>query len=570
MKHLTRWTALLVALALCLGLCACGGKGQGESVPSPSPSPAESGQPSPSPSAEPGDGLTVRLGAEPGSIDPTAVISRDEIMLTSHMFEGLMKWAPSGRDLAPGVESAQVVPGVAEKYERTPGENGQVTYTFHLRADAKWSDGKAVTAHDFVYAWQRLLDPAHNAEYAGLLADVVGVDALKAGQAQVSDLAARAVDDATFEVTLKGDVPWFLELCAMPFTAPVRQDKVEEGGSQWTYTPETYVTNGPYKLESWSHNLELVARRDPAYYGGGTGPQTITFAFYSDTGEAQSAYDAGNLDFLLGADPAGDKVERAPYLASYYVMFQTQAAPFDSALVRQAFTLAVDRSKLTGEQAPGQTPAGGLVPAGTYGADGAAGADYRAHRGDCFDPSAKGVKANRDKAKTLLSQAGYPEGAGFPEVTYLCPDSPAQTAVGEALSQMWREALGVTVTVESVEWGEFLQRCHQGQFAMARGRWVADYNDPAAFLDLWRTGQPGNDGGYREEQYDQLLDRAAQADDPSRRMELLAQAEDLLIGRDYALAPLYFETESYRMKAGVKGVCYSPLGCFFFGGARVK
>lgn len=569
MKKKTRWTALLLALCLCLALTACGGKSPGEAE-SPSPTPEQSGQPSPAPSAGPRDGLTVRVGAEPGSIDPTAVASQNEIILTSHMFEGLMKWAPSGRSLSAGVESAQVVPGMAETYERAQGEDGRVTYTFHLRQNAKWSDGKAVTAHDFVYAWQRLLAPEHNAQYAGLLADVAGVDALKAGQAQVADLGLRAVDDATFEVTLTQEVPWFLELCAMPFTAPVRQDVVEEVGNQWTYGPETYMTNGPYKLKSWSHNLELVAEKDPEYYESVAGPQTITFSFYTDVADGQSAYDAGNLDFLLGADPAGEKVEQAPYLASYYVMFQTGQAPFDNALVRQAFALAVDRSKLIENQAPGQTPAGALVPTGTVGPDGAAGADFRAHAGDCFDPAAKTVSANREKAKTLLSQAGYPGGAGFPEVTYLCPNSPAQAAVGEALAQMWQETLGVTVTVESVEWSVFLQRCHQGEFSMARGRWVADYNDPTAFLDLWRTGEPGNDAGYREAQYDELLDRADQADDPSRRMELLAQAEDLLIGRDYALAPLYFESESYLMKEGVKGVYYSPLGWFFFVNAQVK
>lgn len=565
MKNKTRWTALLLAVCLCLILAACGGKG-GEETQSPSPAPSQSAQPSPTPSAQPGDSLTVRVGAEPGVIDPTAVVTRDEIILTSHMFEGLMKWTPSGKKLADGVESAQVVPGVAERYERVAAENGQVTYTFHLRADAKWSDGKPVTAHDFLYAWQRLLTPSHNAEYASLLADVAGVAAVNAGQAQVSDLGLRAVDDATFEVTLVRDLPWFLELCAMPFAAPVRQDVVEEAGNQWTYDPETYVTNGPYKLKSWSHNVELVAERDPEYYGKVAGPQTITFSFYADAADSRSAYDAGNLDFLLGADPAGEKVEQVPYLASYYVMFRTTQAPFDNALVRQAFALAVDRGKLTGDQAIGQTPAGGLVPTGTVGADGAAGADFRAHAKDCFDP--KAVKANREKAKTLLGQAGYPDGVGFPAVSYLCPDSPAQTAIGEALAQMWQETLGVTVTVESVEWGEFLRRCHQGEFFMARGRWVADYNDPTAFLDLWRTGAAGNDALYQEAQYDELLDRAKEADDPGRRMELLAQAEGLLIARDYALAPLYFETESYLLKDGVKGLYYSPMGYFFFTGAH--
>ncbi len=568
MTKKTRWTALLLALALCLALAACGGGDRGTEA-SPSPSADQSAQPSAAP-VEPGDGLTVFLGAEPGSIDPTAVFGREEMALVGHLFEGLMKWSGSGRSLSTGVEAAKVVPGMAERYEKTPGENGAVTYTFHLRSNARWSDGKAVTAHDFVYSWQRLLDPANGADYADLLDCVAGAHAVANGQAQLTDLAARAVDDATFEVTLTQDVPWFLELCALPFTAPLRQDKIEEGAGQWTYDPETYVSNGPYKLQSWNHYTQLVAEKNPEYYEKVSGPAVITFSFHTDVSSAQSAYDAGTLDFVLDADPAAEKAGQAPYLASYYLMFQTQQAPFDSALVRQAFTLAIDRDKLIQEQAAGQTPAGGLVPAGTYGADGAAGADYRTRAGDCFDPSKKAVSANREKAKTLLSQAGYPDGAGFPAVTYLCPDSPAHVAIGEALAQMWQDALGVTVTVESVAWGDFLQRCHEGQFAIARGRWVADYNDPSAFLDLWRSDAQGNDARYHEEQYDTLLDRADRAEDPSSRMELLAQAEDLLIGRDYALAPLYFENQTFLLRPGVKGVRYSPLGYFLFVDAKVK
>lgn len=562
-----RRTALLLCLCLCLSLTACGGKDQG-AAQSAQPSPGQSEQPTQT--ADAGNGLVLYLGSEPGTIDPTGVADQGEIALTAHLFEGLMKWSPSGRKLATGVESAKVVPGMAEGYERVEGETGAVTYTFHLRENARWSDGKAVTAHDFVYAWQRLLDPGNGAEYAGMLSMVAGVEALNAGQAQLSDLALRAVDDATFEVTLTRDVPWFLELCAQPFTAPLRQDKVEEGEGQWTAQTETYVTNGPYRLQTWERYTQLVAEKNPEYYETVAGPDAITFSFHTTAADAQSAFDAGAVDFVLGADPAQDKAEQVPWLASYYIVFQTQQPPFDSALVRQAFALAIDRSKLVEDQAPGQTPAGGLVPTGTYGADGAAGADFRTRAGNCFDPSAKAVSANREKAKTLLSQAGYPGGAGFPEVTYLCPDSPTHVAVAQALAQMWQEVLGVSVTVESVEWGDFLARCHQGQFSMARGRWVADYNAPSTFLELWRADALGNDAGYHEPQYDELLDRADRSDDPSRRMELLAQAEDLLIGRDYALAPLYFETRTYLMRSGVKGVCYSPLGSFLFANAKVK
>ena len=552
-----RWLALALALTLCLALPGCGKKAPADSDPTPT---AESGQPSPSPTPAAGDSgtLTVCLGGEPGSIDPTALASADEMALVAHMFEGLMKWSGGGKKAADGVTWAQVVPGMAESYQKADGPEGSVIYTFRLR-QAKWSDGKAVTAHDFVYAWQRLVDPANGADYADVLDWVNNAHAVAGGWAQLSDLGVRAVDDYTFEVTLEWDAPGFLELCAMPITAPLRQDKIEEGGSQWTYGPDTYISNGPYKILNWDYGY-LSMEKNPEYYEKVKGPNTIVFAFPSDAATALASYQAGEIDFLL--EPAAGQLEpdRVAYLGSYYLMFQTQQAPFDDPLVRQAFSLAIDRTALVEEQAPGQTPAGGLVPGGTAGADG----EYRSRAKESLDPSKKGYAANQERAKALLSQAGYPGGKGFPDVTYLCPDAPAHQAIGQALCEMWKEALGVSVTVESLQWGDFLARCHRGEFFMARGRWVADYNDPFAFLELWFSEMQGNDARYAQEQYDQLLERSARAGNAGERMDLLAQAEDLLIGRDHALAPLYYETRSYLKKDAVKDVRYSPLGYFIF------
>ena len=564
MRKKTRWACLLLAACLCLSLAGCNRPGAGQDD---QPPVDESGQPSPSPSAAAEvDSLIVSLGGEPVTTDPTTMTTADEMVILSHLFEGLMKWSPSGRKLSAGVEWAQVEPGMAERYEKTVSEDGTVTYTFYLR-QAQWSDGKAVTAHDFVYAWQRLMAPASRANYADQLRCVANASAVLSGQAQLTDLGVQAIDDTTFAVALTQDVPWFLELCAMPFTAPLRQDVIEESEGQWTYSAETYITNGAYQLAVWQDGY-LGMEKNSNYYDKTAGPDTILFVTRSDDATDLAAFDAGSLDFLLGATPTEGKANSAPYPASYYLMFQTAQAPFDDPLVRQAFSLAVDRAALVEETATGQTPAGGLVPDGLYGADGAAGASYRTRAGDSLDPSKKAYAGNLEKAKALLSQAGYPEGAGFPAVTYLCPENAAHQAVGEALCAMWQEALGVEVTVEAVDWGTFLSRCHQGEFFMARGRWVADYDDPIAFLELWRSDAQANDARYHEEQFDTLLDRADQADSPSARMDLLAQAEDLLVGRDHALAPLYYEAQPYLKKDRLKGVCYTPLGSFLFTSAK--
>lgn len=544
---------LILALALCLGLSACGG-------PSPEISAAPGAAASPSPALQADGQLDVSLDVGATALDPTVVATVTEGSLVGHLFEGLMRWEPGERSLTDGVQTARVVPGMAERYEQERRQDGTVVYTFHLRP-AKWSDGGAVTAHDFVYSWQRLMDPNNGATYAYLMTCVQGGAEVLSGWAQPSDLGVTAVDDATLQVTLAGDTPWFLELCAMPFTAPLRQDAVEAGeDGQWTYAPETFLTNGPYRLRSWEHNALVELERNPDYYETASGPEVIRVAVQSDLASAQADFAAGTLDFLQG-EPGGEaEAAYLPSLTSYYAVFQTQKAPFDDARVRRAFALAIDRERVVTEQAPGQTPAGALVP---YGAAGADGGDFRAAAGDYLDPSAGAYPGNCDTARELLAQAGYPGGSGFPEVEYLCPKGETNRAIGQLLAEMWQKELGVSVTVKEEEWGAFLERCHAGEFDLARGRWVGDYSDAAAFLDLWSADSAGNDAQYENQSFNDLLDQAA--DQPDARQELLTQAEAQLIGSDFALAPIYFGAQPCAVAPGVSGVAYSATGYFFFG-----
>ena len=342
---------------------------------------------------------------------------------------------------------------------------------------------------------------------------------------------------------------------------------MEASGGEWAYDPEAYVCNGKYTLSAWNYGRQIILARNGNYYGGSDGPDTITFQIADSSQEADAAFQAGQLDFaaaLPGQDvtEALDKgeMDAAPQAGSYFLTFQTERAPFDDPRVREAFTLAVDRAKLVSETVRGgQTPAGALVP---FGVSDAGEGDFRAVGGDYFDPAA--VEANRERARELLAQAGYPGGAGFPEVTYLCNDAEGHTAVAHALAEMWEEALGVTVTVEAKEWGAFLQSRKDGDFSIARDSWLADWDDPGTFLDRWSAEGTNNDAGYENEDYDRLLEDAAQAGDAARRMELLHRAEDLLVGQDYVLCPLYFYTRPYRMADDLEGVWYSPLGSFYF------
>lgn len=560
MKRMKRYLALLLAACLLLALAACG---PAEEAPA-SPSPEAEASPSPSPSPTPAPDakrFTAFLGAAPRYLDPSVNTSANGETVLGHMLEGLMKWDGGEETLASGVSAAKLVGGAAERYERTESDDDRVVYTFHLRPTAKWSDGKAVTAQDFVYAWQRLLDPDTQADYAYLLSDVVNAKEVMAGTKEVSELAVRAVDEATFEVTLAADAPDFLQICAMACTAPLRQDAIEQAGGsvQWTYSAETFLSNGPYCLESWTQGSQVALKRNE-HYGAADGPDTIVFLF-GDDADGLSAFRAGSLDFAkLSAGDEETALTALPLAAVNYLTFATDKAPFDDVRVRRAFALAVDRTALCERLGSAYAPATALVPTGISDAEGQG--DFREQGGNYLEPDAAAFAAARE----LLAQAGYAEGAGFPTVRYLYSENETHRAVAEVLRDTWQKELGVTVELEECSWGDYLAALHAGQFDIARGRWIADRNDPGEFLALFRSGA---DGGYANAHFDDLLDRAAAATLADTRMGFFHQAEDQLIGQDWALAPLSFERRCFVKKEGWTGLCYQPLGQFRFTGVKL-
>ena len=521
-----------------------------------------------------GFNVTVNFASEPMTMDPALNSTVDGGVMANHLFEGLMKWQDTGEE-ADGsdgtVDNAELTYGQAESYDKVENEDGTVTYTFHLRDGIKWSDGKDVTAGDFEYAWKRLVDPATAADYSYMLDSVVNANEIIAGEKDASELAAKAIDDKTFEVTITTDVPYFEEICAFPATMPVRQDIIEEKGDQWTFDPSTYISNGSYKLTEWTHNSQIVMAKNENYYDyENLGPDTITFKLMDDANAMLSGFKSGELDFIQDAPQAelpsliasGD-MKILNYLGTYYACFQTQKAPFDNPKVREAFTLAVDRTYIVDKVTQsGQVEAGGYVPSGIADADGG---DFRAEGGDYYKPTDADYEANCEKARQLLAEAGYPNGEGFPVVEYLYNTSDAHKAVAEALQNMWEQELGVTVTLNNQEWAAFLQTRKNGDYSIARNGWISDYNDPISFLDMWMTGGGNNDAQYANPEYDNIIKQAKATSDATERMKLLHQAEDILVGQDYVVNPLYFYTQKYMLADGIEGTYYCPLGYFFFG-----
>ena len=523
------------------------------------------------------ENISVNIASEPQSIDPALNSAVDGAMMINHMFEGLMKWEDSGTEVS-GTDgtatAAQLTYGQAESYEKVVNDDGTVTYTFKLRDDIKWSDGQPVTAGDFEYAWRRLVTPDTAADYNYMLDCVVNANEIMDGKKDPSELAVSAPDDKTFVVTITNDLPYFTELCAFPAMMPVRQDMIEKGKDQWTFDTATYVSNGAYKMKEWTHNSAIVIEKNENYYDiANLGPQTITFKLMDDANAMLSGFNSGELQFIENVPQAeitnliasGD-MKIVDYIGTYYVCFQTQKAPFDNPKVREAFTLAVDRTHIVQNVTQsGQVEANGFVPAGVYDAEGSTGDDFRTVGGGYYKETDADYEANCEEARELLAEAGYPNGEGFPVVEYLYNTDDAHKAVAEALQNMWEKELGVTVTLNNQEWAAFLQTRKDGDYSIARNGWIADYNDPMSFLDMWITGGGNNDAQYANADYDELIQKAKATDDVAERMKYMHEAEDMIIGEDYALCPLYFYTQKYMLADGIKGMYYTPLGYFFFG-----
>lgn len=577
MRKAKKLVSLALSSAMVLSLAACGGSGTETTAASEAAETtaateaAESTEETTAAEAEAessdGFNLAVCLASEPQTIDPALNSAVDGAIMINHMFEGLVKWVDDGEG------NAVTAPGQAESWEKVVNDDGTVTYTFTLRDGIKWSDGQPVTAADFEYTWKRLANPETAADYCYMIDMVQGYADVASGAADPDTLGIKAIDDKTLEVVLSYDCPYFEEIMAFPATFPVRQDMVE-GNEQWTYDPATYIGNGPYKMAEWSHNAYILAEKNENYYDyENLGPDTIRFTLLDDANAMLTAYNSGELDFIenfptdeMANYLASGEITVADYLGTYYVCFNTEDEVFSDPLIREAFSLAIDRNYIVENVSQaGEVPATAYVPSGVNDAAGPSGDDFRTVGGEYYSVAAEDYEANCEKARELLAEAGYPNGEGFPTVEYTYNTDDKHKAIAEALQNMWQEVLGVTVTLSNQDWNVFLESRKQGDYQIARNGWIADYNDPCSFLDMWYTDGGNNDAQYSNPEYDALIDQAKATSNQEERMAAFHAAEDILIEQDSVLAPIYFYTQPYMLADDIQGMYYTPLGYFFFG-----
>lgn len=466
--------------------------------------------------------LALVNGAEPESLDPAIITGQPEGRVVNALFEGLTRLNRQGR----------AEPGVAESWTVSPDAK---TYVFKLRADARWSDGPPVTAHDFVASWRRTLTPQTAASYNYQLFYVKNAKAFADGRIKdFGQVGVRAVDDRTLEVQLENPTPFFLALCATPPLQPVPGRVIERHGDDWI-KPGRMVNNGAYLLEAWRINDRIRLRRNPRYWDRAhvalecvdvlpIAKANVAFNFYV-SGEADVMLDKGVVPpALLDELKKRDDFHAAPFLGAYFARFNCKTGPFTDLRVRQAFALAVDRERLVRKiTRAGELPAATLVPPGIDG--------YIPPAGVGYDPA---------QARARLAEAGFPGGKGFPLVRYLFSEGELNEALAVELQNMWHDVLGVQVTLARQEWKVYLNSINSLDYDICRSTWVGDYPDPNTFLDMFLTGGGNNRTGWSNGEYDDLIERAARETDPQRRFAVLAQAEQLLVAKQSVICPLYY------------------------------
>lgn len=501
--------------------------------------------------------IVYNLGTEPDAIDPARSTSVGAGTVGIACFEGLTRITTQN---APG-------PGVAKDWEIS--DDGLV-YTFKLRKDAKWSDGGKVTANDFDYSWRRVLDPNLASEYANQLFYVKNAQDYFEGKASKEDIGIKVIDEYTFEVTLEAPCPYFLELCAFHTLMPVKKDVVEKDPDKWFTDPATFIGNGPFKMVKWVHNDSMEFVKNEHYWNSkNVKLEKMKWVMVIDEQAALAAWEGGAIDFLdtvPGIEAPRllkeGKLTMSPKLGTYYIKFNTTKAPLNDPKVRQALTLALNRQEIIDAVLrTGEKIATAYVPFGIADADSSK--DFRVVGGDYFP------NQDIEKAKQLLAEAGYPDGKGFPEITYLFNTNESHKKIAEALQDMWKRYLGIEIKIANQEWKVFLDTLDNLNFDFARSGWIGDYIDPMTFLDMYVTNDGNNDTGWSNAEYDSLIKKAKLEPNQEKRMEYMHQAETILI-KDMPIGPIYFYVNKSLIKPNIKGIFRTPLGAIYFDQAYVE
>ncbi|MCM3065751.1 peptide ABC transporter substrate-binding protein [Priestia flexa] len=493
---------------------------------------------------EDGKVLYMNNGAEPTSFDPPIGFDSYSWQMLNNLMEGLTRL---GQEHEP--EAA-----IAEKWDVS--EDGKV-YTFHIREDAKWSNGDDVTAGDFEFAWKRLLNPETGSPAAFLGYFIEGGEAFNTGKGKAEDVKVKAVDDKTFEVTLKSPQAYFLSVIANPAFFPINE-KVATENPKWFAEAKSFVGNGPFKLTEWKHNSNIVMERNDQYWDAKSVKlDKVNWAMVENTNTEYQMYQNGELDVSeIPADLSDqllkdDSLDIKDQAGVYFYRLNLDQEPFQNVNIRKAFALAVDQDQIVNYVTKNkEEPAYGFVSKGFNDANGS---DFRETSGDL-------VKTDVKQAKELLEKGMKEEGYDkLPQVTLTYSTDDTHKKIAEALQQMFKENLGVDVKLANMEWNVFQEEQKALKFQLSRSSFLADYADPINFLENFQTGHSMNRTAWSNEKYDQLIQQAKNEADEKKRFELMYEAEKLLFD-EMPIIPIHFYNYVFLTNENVSGIVRHPVG----------
>ncbi len=514
--------------------------------------------------------LNWNIGADPETIDPTMNGASDGGDVINQTFEGLVREV-----------GGVVQPGMAETWETSADG---LTVTFHLR-ESNWSDGSALTAHDFEYSWKRGMDPLTASEYAWIweYTNIVGsLDAVY-NDGLLADVGVEAVDDLTLEVTLVYPTPYFVSLMAFYHFMPVKQSAVEAVGGEeglWAKDPELTICNGPFMLTEYTSGEGLTLEKNPEYWNADeVYLDTINGKFIDLATTAYVGYNAGELDVLPSVPNAmvGALIAEEPnfyvfpLLGTYYYNFNMEDADgtWDNLNLRKALTYSIDREAITEALSAGQVPATAFVPEGFLDDEGNDFKTVSGNYGIATDDS------NYAAAVTLFATAATEMGMTVPELrTYLAGKvilyntSEGHKMVAEMVQESWRVNLGIEVTLLNQDWAVFQNTREEGDFDIARGGWLTDFMDPAGLLAIFTSDNAYNDPGYDSAAYDALMAASQATSDVATHFEKLYAAQNLLM-EDLPILPVYYYADVYLIQSYVTGWGRSVLGSLDFTHAQI-
>jgi oligopeptide transport system substrate-binding protein len=491
--------------------------------------------------------LLLGNGAEPQDLDPnTCTLYTDENVLMA-LFEGLT---------CIDEKTSQAVPGVAERWDAS---SDGLVYTFHLRADAKWSNGDPVTAGDFIYSFHRTLSPGLASEYSYMLYFIKNAEAFNDGRiSDFGQVGVRAPDARTLQVTLEHPCPFLPAVAAHQSWYPVHRATIEKFGRMdqrntlWT-RPENFVGDGPFMMKEWSPNSRLVVVKNPLYWDDAHNHLNGIVFFPTDeiaTDESNFRADQVHVTYQLLPDriehyrsEAPQFLRIDPFCETFFLDFNVSRPPLNDKRVRQALARAIDRAAIARDVLYGsRLPASSLVPPNTGG----------------YTSESK-IPTDFNAARQLLAAAGYPGGKNFPILEVQIRNDDIHRAVIEAIQEMWKRELGIQVTISSLEQKTWMANQTAKNYQIGGYRWIGDYDDPSTFLYLFKSDSGNNDSNWASASYDRLNDEADRTLDPVQRNALMQKAETLLLD-EAPLAPIFYGSRTYLIQPYVKGWVPALLG----------